>query len=278
MLFVLFAVALSAKKDANKINLLKQKVVNSAQQFAYDGFKTAPVGIMSIKVDVGHPQSITLTKEMQRPKWEDVTFASPLKAQGYTKMMSVNGGMVFKNAKSEMVECAIAKSSPLDTGKIVLDYKCKPMNKARFAQVKATYWVSGLQIDNQAPSGWDTRWGPFDYPFYTTTSQGILGCKNTSGGYCTPQHADLFPFESCYSNINDAGEVEAECEKRKREKEHELNVLEKEVEEQEKAEDQNTAEFFGADYYDGHDTVTLQGMKISDQMVKAQQQQEKKEK
>lgn len=269
---VLLAVAVSAKRDTTKIASLKSKVVSAQQLFQYEGFKNNPVGIMSVKVDVGHPQTITLTKDQQQSKWQDVTTASPLKAQGYTKWMSVNGGMVFKNAKSEMVECAIGASRPLDSGKVVLDYKCKPMSKTRFAKVKATYWVSGQLTEQDVPSGWDTRWGPFDYPFYTTTSQGILGCKNTSGGYCTPQHADLFPFESCYSNINDAGEAKAECEKRKREKEAQLNQLEEEVEKQEKEDDKDTAQFFGENYGDAE----FQGMKINDRMKKQQQQQEHK--
>lgn len=245
-LFMVLAVAVSAKRDTTKISLLKEKVVNSAQQFAYTGFQDSPIGVMTIKVNVGQKKSITLSKEDQQPKWNDVTFAGPLKAKGYSKWMSVKGGMVFKNAKSEMVECSMSTSSPLSEGKYVLDYKCKPMSQARFARAKATYWINGNR--DEVPAGWDTRWGPFDYPFYTTTSQGILGCKNTSGGYCTPQHADLFPFESCYSNINETGEAAAECEKRKREKQEQMDILEKEVERQEKDEDKETAAFFGHEY------------------------------
>jgi len=273
LICVLLAVATDAKRDTAKISLLKDKVLNSAQQFSFDGFKDKPVGIMSIKVDIGHPQSITLTKEMQQPKWQAVVGSSPLKVQGYNQWMSVNGGMVFKNDKSEMVECMMSKSKGLDTGKVLLDYKCKPMDKVRFAKVKATYWVSGQLTEQDVPSGWDTRWGPFDYPFYTTTSQGILGCKNTSGGYCTPQHADLFPFESCYSNINEAGEAEKECAKKKKEKKEQMDQLEKEVKEEEKSEDEQTAEFFGKNYKD----ADFEGMKLNNEMKKQQEHQEKQQ-
>ena len=176
--------------------------------------------------------------------------------------MSVNGGMVFKNDKSEMVECAMSHTKAAEGGKMVLDYNCKPMDKARFAKAKATYWKSGKLTEQAMPSGWDTRWGPFDYPFYTTTSQGILGCKNTSGGYCTPQHADLFPFESCYRDANEGDEAKTLCEKKKKEKQEQLDILEKEVVEEEKDENEETAAFFGHDYED----AKFEGMKPNEEM------------
>jgi hypothetical protein len=255
----------SAKRDTTKIALLKQKVTSSQQQFATDGFKNSPVGTMTIAVNVGKPISgVSLSKEEQTPSWKPVTLNSPLKAQGYTQWMSVNGGMVFKNAKSEMVACDMKASAGAEEGKLILDYNCKPMDKARFAQMKVTYWKSGTLTHQDVPSGWNTRWGPFDYPFYTTTSQGILGCKNTSGGYCTPQHADLFPFESCYSDINEAGEAKALCEKRKAEKKAERDQLEKEVLEQEKDEDKETAQFFGQNYED----AKFEGMQVNEEMAR----------
>lgn len=273
LLFCVLAVAVSAKRDNTRIAELRNKVISSSQQFAYEGFSKAPVGIMSIKVNVGKPQTITLTKEQQKPKWQEARFATPLKKMGYNEWMPLNGGMVFKNEKGAMVECAMGGTTPLDDGKIVLDYKCRPMNKARFAQAKATYWVSGQNTEQDVASGWDTRWGPFDYPFYTVSSQGILGCKNTSGGYCTPQNADLFPFESCYSQINEAGEAKALCEKRKREKEEQLNQLEKEVEQSDKEDDEETAHFFGKNYKD----AVVEGMHINEKMEKRQQEKEQEE-
>jgi hypothetical protein len=271
VLLAIAAVCVSAKRDTSKIQQLKGKVLSETNTFSYDGFKNQPVGLMSIKVDVGHPQTVTLTKEMQQPKWQTVTTASPLKVQGYNQWMSVNGGMVFKNEKSEMVECAMSGTRPLEGKKVVLDYKCKPMSKARFAQAKVTYWHSAHANGEDPPSGWDTRWGSFDYPFYTVSSQGILGCKNTSGGYCTPQHADLFPFESCYENAAEyaakGGEGKGnDCTDKKAEKQRQLDQLEKEVEAEEREEMQETTEFFGKG---NANSPEVQGMHMSDEIMKS---------
>ena len=45
LICVLLAVATDAKRDTAKISLLKDKVLNSAQQFSFDGFKDKPVGM-----------------------------------------------------------------------------------------------------------------------------------------------------------------------------------------------------------------------------------------
>jgi hypothetical protein len=251
LLFVCVAVGVGAVSVHHQDTRRAAISAKTNVRFAYTGFKQNPaVGVMSIKVNTNNPTTgLTIRKEDQKSVWQSVRFTTPLR--GYNQWRPFNGGMVFKNDKSEMVECALEKTRPLDKkGEIAIDFNCNPMHAMRFMEAQSTYWKSGLLTHQDTPWPWHTRWGSWDYPFYTVTTFGILGCKNTGGGYCTPQNADLFPFESCYSDANDEGEAKALCAAKKAEKKRQNDIWEKEVKLQEADEDMETAQFFGRNYQD----------------------------
>ena len=85
---------------------------------------------------------------------------------------------------------------------LVVSFACKKASAMpRFAKAKVPFGIEeGVWHDcrGKVPFGWQTQWGPFDYPQYAVTTQGIVGCKTTDADYCTPQNRDLFAFEPSF--------------------------------------------------------------------------------
>lgn len=143
--------------------------------------------------------------------WNMLEEGSQLQAAGYTQWKGAPAGIELMDAKEQVTTCTAVSGENDQKDSLLFHMQCK-----KNAAKPAAAFVQGADVtyaaddahahaapwnangSDEVPFGWKTSWGVWDYPYYTVTTQGILGCRSTDADYCTPQSADMFPFDPAF--------------------------------------------------------------------------------
>lgn len=190
-LCVLLGVASARSTAGSRIASLKKAV--DAQKVS--GFSVK----MGLKPVSG--KDITLSKD-----WNALAEDAPQRAAGFVEWRSTVQGLRFRTASKVETVCRAANGHNDAADSMMVSFSCEAAKDAmpRFSKAKdIDDHVDGVWSGcDRVPWGWQQQWGVWDYPFYTVTTQGILGCRTTDADYCTPQNADLFPFTPTFDWSN----------------------------------------------------------------------------
>lgn len=190
-LLAFVAVASARSTASSRISSLKKTV----------GAKSSGGFSVKMSLEPTSAKGVTLHKG-----WAALAKDSPERAVGFEEWRSTAAGLRFRTAEKAETVCRASNGHNDATSSMLVSFACTPAaSLPRFAQSKdGDDHVDGVwnNCNGKVPFGWDTQWGVWDYPFYTVTTQGILGCRTTDADYCTPQNADLFPFNPTFDWSN----------------------------------------------------------------------------
>jgi len=238
---LVIAASAVATQGYSRISSLKKAVEKSSSKSAFglSGFEDKKNGRLSVQLNL-EPQLFQLTQELQENSWKALESDSPMKGMGFSQWKSAKGGLAFRDEKGMQSECLAAAGENPEPNSLVVHFNCKSVDNVamRLAEVRAPVVPAKTAIvtpkpitgpatyatavappggypaadsagsvwqpssNGRVPFGWATQWGEWDYPYYTVTTQGILGCRTTENSYCTPQSADMFPFTPTFDWSN----------------------------------------------------------------------------
>lgn len=185
------------------------------------GFEESSEGEIAVKMSLKPKkasQELVLSKKNTN-SWLKLEASSPMRAKGFVEWASAPAGLRFRTAKHAITKCQADAGRNEGKDIMVVQFSCKSETRQpRFASSRhpeleeATVEnnIEGAFGDDRwhqceeghVPFGWEQQWGVWDYPLYTVTTQGILGCRTTEADFCTPQNADLFPFAASFDWSN----------------------------------------------------------------------------
>jgi len=130
-------------------------------------------------------------------------------------------GFRLENEQGEQIHCAAVNGKEVSDA-LLLEFQCErhatSSKEPRFARLSTSFWQPCP--DGHVPYGWPSQWGMFDFPYYSVTDNGFLGCSAvTPDGYCietkdgaaihanfgyndSPSNApvSLFPYDSFHAS------------------------------------------------------------------------------
>jgi len=153
--------------------------------FDVAGFdKSETEGKIGMKVCIHSPTKIHLSKNEQQSSWIRISDTNSPMESG--KWKPAANGFRLENELGEQIHCAAMGGQEVSDA-LLLEFQCIAHEAGsiapRFAQVSTSFWQSCP--DGHVPYGWPSQWGEFDFPYYSVTDQGFLGCSAvTADGYC----------------------------------------------------------------------------------------------
>jgi len=156
-----------------------------AGMFDVAGFEISETeGKIGMKVCTHNPTKIHLSKAEQMSSWVRISDTnSPMESGKWKPALN---GFRLENEQGEQIHCAAMAGKEVSDA-LLLEFQCEAHDAAsqapRFAKVATSFWQPCP--DGHVPYGWSSQWGDFDFPYYSVTDQGYLGCSSiTADGYC----------------------------------------------------------------------------------------------
>lgn len=153
--------------------------------FDVAGFEQSETdGKIGMKVCIHNPTKIHLSKAEQQASWIQISDSNSPMESG--KWKPAPNGFRLENQQGEQIHCAAMAGKEV-TDALLLEFQCEAHDSSspapRFAKVATSFWQACP--DGHVPYGWPNQWGEFDFPYYSVTDQGFLGCSTiTADGYC----------------------------------------------------------------------------------------------
>jgi len=153
--------------------------------FDVAGFEQSETdGKIGMKICTRNPTKIHLSKAEQMSSWVRITDSNSPMESG--KWKPAPNGFRLENEQGEQIHCAALAGKEVSDA-LLLEFQCEAHDAAisapRFAKVATSFWQPCP--DGHVPYGWSSQWGDFDFPYYSVTDQGYLGCASiTADGYC----------------------------------------------------------------------------------------------
>jgi len=145
-------------------------------------------GKIGMKVCTHNPTKIHLSKSEQQSSW--IRISDPNSPMESGKWKPAANGFRLENEQGEQIHCAAMAGKEVSEA-LLLEFQCEAHEAdtevPRFAKLSSSFWQSCP--DGHVPYGWPSEWGAFDFPYYSVTDQGFLGCSAiTADGYCIETH------------------------------------------------------------------------------------------
>lgn len=203
----ILACAFAKSTATSRIGALKKSIEGVASKtFLMSSMDSQDQGLLSVRMSLVAQKN---TLEVS-PGWNMLEDGSQLQAAGFTQWKGAPAGIELMDAKEQITSCTAVNGENDQQDSLMFHMQCKK-NAAKPAAAflqndGVTYATDDAHEDgpweatgsDDVPFGWKSAWGVWDYPYYTVTTQGILGCRSTDEDYCTPQSADMFPFDPAF--------------------------------------------------------------------------------